>query len=188
MLGLDEGVSDSDSVSPPERRLTSYTGGIIINGEAIRGKDGIGGEIGHICVEPEGHPCGCGSHGYIEQYASATAIVRLARDSGMNVETAKDVYTAHLAGNGMADAVFRSMGRYMGITLAGLANALNPEMLVICGGVTEGWDAFASHVESELRLRAYAAAAARAKLVKGELGDNAGIIGAARSAFLALAD
>ncbi|MEQ1603866.1 MAG: ROK family protein [Pyrinomonadaceae bacterium] len=167
---------------------TGIGGGIIINGEAIRGKDGIGGEIGHICVEPEGHPCGCGSHGCIEQYASATAIVRLARDSGMNVQTAKDVYDAHIAGNGMADAVFRSMGRYLGITLAGLANALNPEMLVICGGVTQGWDAFATHVESEIRLRAYPAAAARAKLVKGELGDNAGIIGAARSAFLTLAN
>ncbi len=167
---------------------TGIGGGIIVNGEPIRGKDGIGGEIGHICVEPEGHPCGCGSHGCIEQYASATAIVRLARDSGMAVQTAKDVYDAFKAGNGMADAVFRSMGRYLGITLAGLTNALNPEMLVICGGVTEGWDAFAGHVESEIRLRAYSAAADRATLVKGKLGDNAGIIGAARSAFIDLAN
>lgn len=166
---------------------TGIGGGIIINGEAIRGKDGMGGEIGHICVEPEGHPCGCGSHGCIEQYASATAIVRVARERGMNVETAKDVYDAFKAGNGMADAVFRSMGRYLGITLAGLANTLNPEMLVLCGGVTEGWDAFATHISAEIRLRAYEAAAIRAPLVKGKLGDNAGIIGAARSAFLSLA-
>lgn len=165
---------------------TGIGGGIIINGEAIRGKDGIGGEIGHISVEPEGHPCGCGSHGCIEQYASATAIVRLARDRGMNVETAEDVYVAWKAGNGMAEAVFRSMGRYLGITLGGLANVLNPEMLVVCGGVTEGWDAFAGHVESEIRVRAYAAASDRATLVRGKLGDNAGIIGAARSAFLSM--
>ena len=166
---------------------TGIGGGIIINGEPIRGKDGMGGEIGHICVEPEGHPCGCGSHGCIEQYASATAIVRVARERGMSVETAKDVYDAFKAGNGAADAVFRSMGRYLGITLAGLANTLNPEMLVICGGVTEGWDAFATHIAAEIRLRAYEAAALRATLVKGKLGDNAGIIGAARSAFLSLA-
>ena len=165
---------------------TGIGGGIIINGEPIRGKDGIGGEIGHICVEPEGHPCGCGSHGCVEQYSSATAIVRLAKERGMTVETAKQVYDAYKSGHGMADAVFRSMGRYLGIMLAGLANALNPEILVVCGGVTEGWDAFASHVEAEIRSRAYAAAAARASLVRGELGDNAGIVGAARSAFLAL--
>ena len=165
---------------------TGIGGGIIINGEAIRGKDGIGGEIGHICVEPDGHPCGCGSHGCIEQYSSATAIVRIARERGMEVATAKDVYDAFVAGNGMADAVFRSMGRYLGITLAGLANTLNPEMFVICGGVTQGWDAFAPHVQSEIKLRAYPAAAARARLVKGELGDNAGLLGTARSAFLAM--
>ncbi|MFT3744724.1 MAG: ROK family protein [Pyrinomonadaceae bacterium] len=167
---------------------TGIGGGIIISGEAIRGKDGIGGEIGHVCVEPDGHPCGCGSHGCIEQYASATAIVRVARERGMDVATAKDVYDAFVAGNGMADAVFRGMGRHLGITLAGLANTLNPEMFVICGGVTQGWDAFAPHVASEIKLRAYPAAAARATLVKGSLGDNAGLLGTARSAFLALQD
>jgi glucokinase len=163
---------------------TGIGGGIIINGEPIRGKDGIGGEIGHICVEPEGHPCGCGSHGCVEQYASATALVRFARERGMRTETAKDIYEAFQAGNGMADAVFRSMGRYLGIMLAGLVNALNPEMLVVCGGVTQGWDAFAGHTEAEIKNRAYAVGAERAKLVRGQLGDNAGIIGAARSAFL----
>jgi glucokinase len=181
-IGASRGVENSICVTLG----TGIGGGIIINGEPIRGKDGIGGEIGHICVEPDGHPCGCGSHGCIEQYASATAIVRMAREAGMDVETAKDVYDAHTQGDQRADTVFRAMGRYLGITLAGLANALNPEMLVICGGVTEGWDAFAGHVENEISIRAYAAAAARAKLVKGELGDNAGMIGAARSAFLSI--
>ena len=78
------------------------------------------------------------------------------------------------------------MGTYLGIMLAGVANLLNPEMVVICGGVTEGWDAFASHVDDEIGRRAYRAAAARARLVKGELGDNAGILGTARSAFINL--
>ncbi len=163
---------------------TGIGGGIIINGEPIRGLDGTGGEIGHICVEPDGHPCGCGSHGCIEQYSSATAIVRMARETGLNVETSKDVYDAFKAGNGLADDVFRSMGRYLGITLAGIANTLNPEMFVICGGVTQGWDAFAGHVQSELRERAYPAASARGPIVRGKLGDNAGIVGAARSALL----
>lgn len=181
-IGASKGIENAICVTLG----TGIGGGIIINGEPIRGKDGIGGEVGHICVEPEGFSCGCGSHGCVEQYASATALVRSARDRGMRIETAKDVYDAFKAGNGMADAVFRSMGRYLGIMLAGLVNALNPEMLVICGGVTQGWDAFASHTEAEIRNRAYAVGAERAKLVRGLLGDNAGIIGAARSAFLSM--
>ncbi len=165
---------------------TGIGGGIMVNGEPIRGKDGIGGEIGHICVEPNGHPCGCGSRGCVEQYASGTAIVRLASERGMNVETAKDVYQACQAGDPGAREVFLEMGRYLGMMLAGLINTLNPEMLVICGGVTEGWDAFADAIANEIRFRAYAVGAERARLVKGELGDRAGMIGAARSAFLRL--
>ena len=163
---------------------TGIGGGIIINNEPLRGKDGTGGEIGHICVEPDGRPCGCGSHGCVEQYASATAIERMAVESGMNVSTAAQVYEAWLAGDKQAKAVFNTMGRYLGIMLAGLANALNPEMIVICGGVTAGWDAFASRVESEIATRAYPVVAARARLVRGQLHDNAGILGAARSALL----
>jgi glucokinase len=166
---------------------TGIGGGVIIGSEPIRGKDGIGGEIGHICVEPDGHPCGCGSHGCVEQYASATAIVRMAHERGLHVESAREVYEAAKSGNVDAQEVFRTMGRYLGIMLAGVANLLNPEMFVICGGVTQGWDAFETHVSSEIRRRAYAAAAERARLVKGELGDNAGILGTARSAFVALA-
>lgn len=165
---------------------TGIGGGIIINGEPLRGLDGTAGEIGHICVEPDGLPCGCGSHGCIEQYASAPAIERMALDAGMNVANAKEVYDEWAAGDELARSVFDTMGRYLGIALAGLVNTLNPEMIVICGGVTEGWDAFNSQVEAEIAARAYPAASKRAKLVKGKLGDNAGLLGAAKSAFLAL--
>lgn len=163
---------------------TGIGGGIIINGDPLRGPDGIGGEIGHITVEPDGRPCKCGNTGCIEEYASATAITRMAIESGMNVANSREVYDAWLAGDERAETVFAVMGRYLGITLAGLANALNPEMFVICGGVTAGWDAFSHHVTAEIEKRAYSAAASRAVVVRCELGDNAGIIGAARSAFL----
>ncbi|MEQ1643275.1 MAG: ROK family protein [Pyrinomonadaceae bacterium] len=163
---------------------TGIGGGIIINGEPLRGTDGIGGEIGHITVEPDGRPCKCGSIGCIEEYASATAITRMAGEAGMSVASAAEVYEAWQAGDEKAEKVFAAMGRYLGITLAGLANALNPEMFVICGGVTAGWDAFSHHVSLEIEKRAYPAAAKRAVVVRCELGDNAGIVGAARSAFL----
>ncbi len=177
------GASQDVSTSVCVTLGTGIGGGIIINGEPLRGPDGTGGEVGHICVEPDGRPCGCGSYGCIEQYASATAIERMASEAGMNVVTAAQVYEARVADDKHAKAVFNTMGRYLGITLAGIANTLNPEMFVICGGVTQGWDAFAPRVEAEILARAYPAAAARAKLVRGKLGDTAGLIGAARSAF-----
>ena len=180
-IGATRGVENSICVTLG----TGIGGGIIINNEPLRGKDGTGGEIGHICVEPDGRPCGCGSHGCVEQYASATAIERMAVESGMNVSTSAQVYEAWVAGDKQAEAVFNTMGRYLGIMLAGLANALNPEMIVICGGVTAGWDAFAGRVESEIATRAYPVVATRARLVRGQLHDNAGLLGAARSAFLA---
>lgn len=162
---------------------TGIGGGLIINGEPHRGLDGIGGEIGHMTVEPDGRPCKCGNHGCIEEYASATAITRMAGEAGLNVTSAAKVYDAWKAGDERADTVFRSMGRYLGITLASLANALNPEMFVICGGVIAGWDAFAEHVKAEVAARAYPAASRRAQIVRCQLGDNAGLIGAARSAI-----
>ncbi len=178
-IGASRGVNTSVCVTLG----TGIGGGIIINGEPLRGLDGTGGEIGHFCVEPDGRPCGCGSHGCIEQYASATAIERMASAAGMSITTAEQVYVAWQTGDERAKSVFDSMGRYLGITLAGLANTLNPEMFVICGGVTDGWAAFAPRVEAEIHARAYPAAANRAKLVRGKLGDNAGLLGAARSAF-----
>ncbi len=181
-IGASKGIENAICVTLG----TGIGGGIIINGEPIRGKDGIGGEIGHICVEPDGHPCGCGSNGCIEQYASGTAIVRLAHENGMRVETARGVYDALVTGDARAKTVFDTMGRYLGIMLAGLVNTLNPEMLVICGGVTQGWDAFAEPTAAEIRYRAYSVGAARARLIKGELGDHAGMVGVARSAFLSL--
>jgi len=181
-IGASRGVENSICMTLG----TGIGGGIIIGGEPLRGKDGTGGEIGPNGCEPDCHPCRRGRHARIWPSGSATAVTRMAREAGMEIENARQVFDALKNGDERADQVFRKMGRYLGIALAGLTNALNPEMLVICGGVTQGWEAFAGHIEDEMAIRAYAVAAARAKLVKGELGDNAGITGAARSAFLSL--
>jgi glucokinase len=164
---------------------TGIGGGIILNNEPLRGPDGTGGEIGHICVEPEGHPCGCGSNGCVEQYASATAIVRLAHEAGMEIKSSHDVFDAFKNGDERSIKVFKTAGRYLGIMLGGLVNAIAPDRIVVCGGVTAAWEAFAPHTVAEIAYRAYEAPARRAKLVPGELGDDAGILGAARSALAA---
>ncbi|MFN0280187.1 MAG: ROK family protein [Pyrinomonadaceae bacterium] len=181
-LGASKDVRDSVMITLG----TGVGGGIIINNEPLRGIDGTAGKLGHICVEPDGHPCKCGSRGCIEQYASATAIERMASEAGLDVTTSFEVYKLAQSGDAVAREVFQKMGRYLGITLAGLANALNPEMIVIGGGAASSWDAFIDSLTAELHHRAFKEPAARVQIVRGKLEDDAGILGAARSAFLSL--
>ncbi len=179
-LGASKGIQNSIMVTLG----TGVGGGIIVNGNPLRGPDGGAGKIGHIAVEPDGHPCGCGSRGCVEQYASATAIERMAREAGMTTGNSHEVYGAFLKGDERARSVFEKMGRYLGIMLGGLVNALNPEIIVIGGGAAAAWDAFHEQTRSEIDFRAFPEPSSRAKLVRTRLGDNAGILGAARSAFL----
>jgi glucokinase len=172
---------------------TGVGGGIIIDGKILRGIDGTAGEIGHICVEPRGAPCGCGSRGCVEQYASASAIVRLVNElknqyANSNLKDRKeisslDVYEAGKAGDELALEVFRQMGFYLGIATADLLNILNPEAIVIGGGAAAGWDLFMPHVDVQIRKSAYRENVERVKILRAELGDDAGIIGAAYLAF-----
>ena len=177
---------------------TGVGGGIIIGGKILRGADGTAGEIGHICVEPQGAPCGCGSRGCVEQYASATGMVRIARELRKQYPesvlvnkaplTSEEIYRAGKKGDALALEVFRLMGFYLGIALADLVNVLNPDVIVIGGGASAGWDLFIRHVESEIRYRAYLEPALRAKIVRASLGDDGGILGAAHLAFAGLDD
>ncbi len=173
---------------------TGVGGGIVLNGNILRGVDGTAGEIGHICVEPSGAPCGCGSRGCVEQYSSATAISRLTLELESHYPksklknkprvTAFEVYEAGKIGDELALEVFRQVGFYLGIALADLVNVLNPEVIVIGGGVSAGWDLFIHHVQAQIRNRAFREPAERAKLVRAKLGDDAGILGAAKMALI----
>lgn len=187
-LGASRGVSTSVMVTLG----TGVGGGIIIGGNVLDGIDGTAGEIGHICVEPNGVKCGCGSFGCVEQYSSASAIVRMAEENiskevisgiGKDRITSKDIYDMAKEGNDAALEVFNHQGFYLGIVLAGLINTLNPEVIVIGGGAAAGWDLFIPQTQEQIRIRAYRTAAERAKLVRAVLGDDAGILGAARLGF-----
>ena len=165
---------------------TGVGGGLILNGDAFRGADGTAGEVGHICVEPDGVECGCGSHGCLEQYASATAIIRMAEERGLAVDTpltAAGVYAAAKSGNTTAIGIFRDMGRYLGLGLASLVNVLNPELIVIGGGVAQGWDLFIDSLRTEIAARAFSYPGGRVRLIRASLSDSAGILGAARVAL-----
>jgi len=149
-----------------------------------------------MCVDPFGGvACGCGSRGCLEVYASATAIVRMTREArprypdsvlGSSAAlTSEGIYRAGVAGDELALEAFRRMGVYLGIGLANLINILNPEMIIIGGGVANGWSLFEKHVSHEVAERAFPIPAAQVKIVPAECGDDAGLLGAARLAFTA---
>lgn len=172
---------------------TGVGGGVIIDGKILRGIDGTAGEIGHICVEPTGAKCGCGSIGCLEQYASATALVRMAREmkddfpetSLVDDEllTSLEIFEAGTRGDELALQVFKKQGFYLGIAFAGLVNVLNPEVLVIGGGASAGWDLFIEEARSIVHQRSYPEPGERARIVRAERGDDAGVLGAAAVAF-----
>jgi glucokinase len=173
---------------------TGVGGGIILNGELWRGIDGSAGELGHVSVEPFGCVrCRCGNVGCLEVYASATAIVRMAteelasgQESSLHAEhlTAEMVYRSGVEGDELALQVFRRMGTYLGIGLASFINIFNPEAVVVGGGVAAGWDLFEKFARDEVSRRAFPISAKRARIVRAACGDDAGILGAARLAFL----
>jgi glucokinase len=94
-----------------------------------------------------------------------------------------DVFNAGKNGDPLALAVFRQVGTYLGVALAGLVNVLNPEVIVIGGGVSAGWDLFVEYTREQIKKRAFRQPGERVKLVRAALGDDAGILGAARLAF-----
>jgi glucokinase len=173
---------------------TGVGGGIILDGKLWRGVNDSAAEIGHMCVDPFGGvACLCGSRGCLEVYASATAIVRMAREArprysdsllhpGENL-TAEEIYRAGINGDELALEVFRRMGVYLGVGLANLINILNPEMIVIGGGVVSAWELFEKHMHREIAERAFPVPAEEVKVVPGECGDDAGLLGAAHLAF-----
>jgi glucokinase len=172
---------------------TGVGGGVILDGELWRGSHGSAGEIGHTTVDPfSGLKCKCGNTGCLELFASATAIVRMTRESlssfpqsklKLDQLTAEKVYDAGRAGDELALAVFKRCGMYLGIGLANLISLIDPQIIVIAGGAGNGWDLFATEMYRQVEERASRTTAQQVKIVRAECGDNAGLLGAARLAF-----
>ena len=172
---------------------TGVGSGFIVNGKLIVGEHGAGGEGGHVTVDyNETECCGCGNKGCLEQYASATGIVRLAKKkitdtdkkTVLNAEhvTAKDVWDAVKAGDEVAIEIAEQFGKYLGSGLAIMAAVADPAIFVIGGGVSKAGDVLLSYVEKNYRERAFFAHK-NAKFALASLGNDAGIIGAARLAL-----
>ena len=152
---------------------TGIGGGIVLNGKIWAGMNGMAGEFGHMTVEPDGVPCGCGNHGCAERYASASAIMRMAREAAASGEAPslaqaassdaefapKLIYNLAMQGDEPARIIFRTFGRYLGIMLADAINVLDLEVYVLAGGVAAAWDAFAPTMFAEMRIRSLVYAA-----------------------------
>lgn len=174
---------------------TGVGGAVIVNGKLVRGANFVAGEIGHISVDPNGPRCGCGSYGCIEAFASGPAIAMRAREyiqrgaktklQGLPLDeiNAKEVAEAAKQGDPLACFVLAEAGKYLGILLAGITNLLNPECIVIGGGVSQAGDLLLEPVRWEVRRRALTVAAETLKIVPATLGADAGVLGAAALVF-----
>ena len=174
---------------------TGVGGGVIADGNLIHGVAGAGGEIGHMIVDPEnGFTCTCGNKGCLETVASATGVVRVARqlaeqyegssaikaaiDNGDTV-TIKDIFIAAEDGDKFANSVVERVSRYLGLAAANISNILNPDSVVIGGGVSAAGEFLRSRVEKYFVTFAFPQVKKSTKIKIAELGNDAGIIGAA---------
>ena len=170
---------------------TGVGGGVIIGGHVVAGATGAGGEIGHITVNAqETETCGCGKTGCLEQYASATGVVRLTKRAlaasdqpsslrSLTEVTAKDTFDAAKAGDALALEVIEQFGEILGRALAAIACVVNPEVFVIGGGVSKAGTIITDVVAKYYVPNAFHACR-EAQFKLAELGNDAGIYGCVR--------
>ena len=188
---------------------TGVGGGIVWQEKIWHGTTGMAGELGHLTIYPDGYPCGCGAIGCLEQYASATAMKRMALEkvqAGTAPElaaalsknpdlTSRHIFEFAMEGDRPAREVFEKVGEALGIAITGLVNVFNFPMYVIGGGASSGWDAFAPRMMEVVSTRSFVYRATTApgehrsaqptRIERARLGGDAGLIGAARLPMLA---
>ncbi len=174
---------------------TGVGGGIVIWGRLLRGVDGTAGEIGHMRVEHEGRQCNCGARGCLEVYASATALVRNAREkmaggaaSALRDHASEKITSRIIAehandGDEFCLSIVRETGRWLGVACADLINLLNPEMIVFSGGLANAGEILLEPIRETAWAMAFVVPARHVKIVRAELGNDAGIVGAAGCAI-----
>lgn len=170
---------------------TGVGGGVVIDGDIVYGTTGAAGEVGHMCVNPdETDACNCGNHGCLEQYASATGIVRMCRkqlqfcDTSTPLRqienvTAKDIFDFAKANDTFAKALVDRYNHYLGLACSYIAAVVNPEVFVIGGGVSRAGSIILDGTEAAYQKYVFHACR-NAKFRLAKLGNDAGIYGAAR--------
>jgi len=177
---------------------TGIGGGLVLDGRLYHGASDVAGEIGHTTIDTEGRRCKCGNYGCLEAYASgpniairaieeieAGAVSRLPGYVGGDLKqiTAQTVYLAAQEGDELALEVVNDTAKFLGVGIGNLLNVFNPEVVVVCGGVTLAGDHLFVPLRREVSRRAFKPAVAACRIVPGELVGTAGVYGAAK-AFL----
>ena len=183
--------------------LTLGTGvgsGIILDGKVLHGSHGIGGEIGHMIIEPGGEQCGCGQHGCLERYCSATYIARLARrlieqegrESSLRpllerkgVIDAKDIQEACKSGDELAEYVWDNCAYYLSLGCVNICRVLDPDEIVLGGGMAKAGEDLMKPLMKHFRRLHWSLTEPKTKIVFATLGNDAGVIGAAGVAWQA---
>ena len=176
---------------------TGVGGGLILDGSVFRGAFGIGAELGHIRIVPEGHLCGCGIRGCLEQYASGSALMRHAREAidaspllARNLLDRGDGTIEGLRGNHITEAArdgdpvaiaaFNTMASYLGAGIASLCAVIDPSCVVLGGGVIDSGELFLGPTrDAALRLIPFSGKHPYPEIVAAELGNHAGLVGVA---------
>lgn len=173
---------------------TGIGSGIVINGKVVRGATNAAGELGHIKLQMNGGPiCGCGDTGCLEAFASGPAIVAMAQEYIKGEKSTKFremaaveggeitpymVAKAAEEGDPVAKRIFEIVGEYIGIGLTSVINLLNPERVIIGGGVAESGELLLGPIRKTIKERAMVVAGNAVEIVPAQLGNSAGVIGA----------
>ena len=171
---------------------TGIGGGVVINGDLVLGKTGVAGELGHMIVEPHGNRCNCGGYGCLETYASGPAIRSAAIkavahggttilgemvDYDLNKIDPKVVSDAAQKGDPIAMDIYKTAGYYLGLAISNMIMALEPERVIVTGGVAAAGNLLLDPIRKVVNERVHVTPLDGITIVSGELGDNAGVIG-----------
>ncbi len=173
---------------------TGIGGGIISQGKLLLGAKGLAAEVGHMILEPEGPPCGCGGRGHLEALAAGPAIARRAVEEvekgtetfitrlvkgELSKVTAKVVAQAAQEGDPLANSIFKEAGFYIGLGIANLLHILNPQLVILGGGVSKAGDLLFDPVRATVKARTMVSYQERLKIVPAALGADVGLLGGA---------
>lgn len=158
---------------------TGVGGGIIIEGGLYRGEDNAAGEIGHVPINEKGRKCNCGGRGCLESYIGNNRIIEDARKSFKRDISLEELSKLAKGRNSRALNIWLKVGRRLGVALTGVVNLLNPDVIVLGGGIANAGSILLNQVRDTVMNGAMSVQARRVRILKAKLGNDAGLIGAA---------
>lgn len=177
---------------------TGVGGGVVVFGKLLRGIDGTAAELGHLKVQRDGRMCGCGSQGCLEAYASVTGMVRTVKEGfeqgkesslktlcggDLDKITGKMIYEAAKSGDAFAQWIFNETATWLGLGIASIVNFLNPEKVVLCGGMIAAGDMLFNPIRETMLANTFEVPGKRCQIVPAGLGEDSGVIGCAGCAL-----